>query len=116
MNLKKRIRKNTNAQSALEYVLLVGIIVVALIAMTQAIKRGTQTIIKVTGDNLGPQQNADQSFSNVTGFLESQNSQSADDRQKQILERVGIINYVQNDTSYSQMNSHTNMGFIEEQQ
>ena len=114
MKLKKKNRRNFRAQGVLEYIILVGIIVVALIAMTQAIKRGAQSIIKEGADQLAAQQNADQSFSNTTGYLDSQNTVVADDRQKQVVERVGIINYVQDDASYSLMNSSTNMGFSQE--
>ena len=115
MKLKNKNRRNLHAQGVLEYIILTGIIVVALIAMTQAIKRGAQSIIKEGADQLAAQQNADQSFSNTTGYLDSQNTVSSDDRQKQIVERVGIINYVQDDASYSLMNSSTNMGFTQEQ-
>ena len=115
MKLKNKKRRNLHAQGVLEYIMLIGIIVVALIAMTQAIKRGAQSIIKEGADQLAAQQNADQSFSNKTGYLDSQNTASADDRQKQIIERVGIINYVQDDASLGFMNSSTNMGFTQEQ-
>ena len=115
MKLKNKKRKNLHAQGVLEYIMLVGIIVVALISMTQAIKRGAQSIIKEGADQLAAQQNADQSFSNTTGYLDSQNTISADDRQKQIIERVGIINYVQDDATQMIMNSSTNMGFAQEQ-
>ena len=115
MKLKNKKRRNLHAQGVLEYIMLIGIIVVALIAMTQAIKRGAQSIIKEGADQLAAQQNADQSFSNKTGYLDSQNTASADDRQKQIIERVGIINYVQDDASSVFMNSSTNMGFTQEQ-
>lgn len=115
MKLKKKNRRNFRAQGVLEYIILIGIIVVALIAMTQAIKRGAQSIIKEGADQLAAQQNADQSFGNTTGHLDGQNTVSSDDRQKQIIERVGIINYVQDDASFTFMNSSTNMGFTEGQ-
>lgn len=111
----KRLQKNSTAQSMLEYILLIGMIVVALVAMTQAIKRGTQSIIKTAADELALQENADQTFSNTTGYLNSQNTTVQDDKQKQIVERIGIINYVQDDASIVAMDSLTNMGFTEDQ-
>ena len=100
----------------MEYVLVVGIVVVALIAMTQVIKRGSQSLIRSAAAQLGTQRDADQSFSNTTGYLDSQNSTTTDDNQKQVIERIGIINYVQDDRSDLMVNAVTNMGFIEDQQ
>ncbi len=115
MKLNKRNRKNLHAQGVLEYVLLIGIVVIALLAMTQAIKRGAQSLIKEGADQLAVQQNGEQSFSNTTGYLDVQNAISSEDKQKQVVERVGIINYIQDDASYSLMNSITNSGFTREQ-
>jgi hypothetical protein len=110
-----QLKKELQAQSMLEYILLVGMIVVALTAMTQAIKRGTQSIVKTAADELSYQQNADQTFSNTTGYLNSQNSTVQEDNQKQIVERVGIINYVRNEAALIESESLTNMGFTEDQ-
>lgn len=43
-------------QSMIEYVLLLGVVSVALIAMQVYMKRGIQGAVKVSADQLGPQQ------------------------------------------------------------
>lgn len=114
IKIKKILKKNTIAQGMLEYILLVGIVVVALISMTQAVKRGTQSIIKTAADELALQENADQKFDNRTGYLDSQNATIAEDKEKQVVDRVGVITYVQDETSFVNTESLTNMGFTEE--
>ncbi len=113
LNLKSK--KTLHGQGVLEYVLLVGIVVVALIAMTQVIKRGTQSIIRTGFAQIGAQRNADQGFSNTTGYLESQNSATSDDNQKQVVERIGIINYIRVEQSDSNTNALVNLGLTEDQ-
>ncbi len=114
MKLKKKNKKDLHGQGVLEYVLVVGIVVVALMAMTQMIKRGHQSLVRSAAAQLGAQVNADQSFGNTSGYLDSQNMLSYDDSQKQVVERVGIINYVRDSQTNTFANSLTNMGFTEE--
>ena len=115
MKLIKKNRKTIHAQGVLEYILVVGIVVVALLAMTQVIKRGSQSLIRMTAAQIGAQNTADQSFSNTTGFLENQRSTASSDSQKQVIDRGGIINYVQDELTDVNSNSVTNMGFTEDQ-
>lgn len=114
MNLTKKNKKSLHAQGVLEYVLVVGIVVISLLAMTQVIKRGSQSLIRSAAAQLGAQQNADQGFGNSSGYMDSQNSQSSEDNLRQVVERVGIINYVRDVETNTLTNSLTNMGFTEE--
>ncbi len=52
-------------QTIIEYIVLIGIITVALFYMGPLFKRGVQTLVKVTSDQIGNQQNADQDFVNA---------------------------------------------------
>lgn len=49
------MRYHNKAQNFVEYTLILGIVGVALISMQTYFKRGIQSVIKVTADDLGPQ-------------------------------------------------------------
>ncbi len=56
MNHFMRIRRmNNKAQNFVEYTLILGIVGLALFSMQAYFKRGIQSVIKVTADDLGPQ-------------------------------------------------------------
>jgi hypothetical protein len=100
----------------LEYVLLVGIITIVLFTMMQQVKRGTQSVIKVMADEIMNQQEADQSFDNRQGFLEAANTTIRMNGQKSVNTRsLGVTNYIYDDRQEMFSNTHTNMGFTEEQ-
>ena len=104
---------NQRAQSITEYILLVGIITLALFTMMQTVKRGTQSMIKTAADQIGVQSNSDQSFSREQGYLNFQNTVTSSDRQKQVIDHVGVMNYILNESETTLMHSQTNMGFTE---
>ena len=106
-----KLQRKKIAQGMMEYILLIGIIVTALMAMSLAIKRGTQSIIKIGADQIGFQENAEQKFDNKTGFLNAQNTTVQDSREKQVVDRVGIINYIPNESTFVSTNTLTNGGF-----
>jgi hypothetical protein len=111
----KKNSKRLHGQSILEYVLLIGIITVALFAMMQMVKRGTQSLVKVAADEIGNQSNSDQSFDNRQGYLDSSNSLMDSSGRKNVLERIGVINYVTSETQTTLSNTITNMGITEGQ-
>jgi len=47
-------------QTVIEYIVLIGIITVALFYMGPLFKRGVQSLVKVTSDQIGNQEDADQ--------------------------------------------------------
>jgi Flp pilus assembly pilin Flp len=115
--------KRLHGQAVLEYVLLIGIITVVLFAMMQAIKRATQSLVKTTADEIGNQVQADQfvilnngdQVPNVRqGYMEFSNSISTAQTQKQVVERVGIINYIYDDRQTTLTDAQTNLGLIEQ--
>ena len=96
----------------MEYVLLVGIVVTVLFAMTMAIKRSAQSLIKVAADEIGVQQNADQSFDR--GYLDTSYTNEIGINKKSVNEYAGVINYILDDHRDMQTTTITNMGFTEE--
>ena len=108
-------------QSILEYTIIVGIVTVVLYYMGTSIKRGIQSLIKVTADQVGNQQNSDQDFNDTQqGYMVESNTQITMDNNKETTE-LGYIpavgNAVETDnTSYNeitetQTNTITNAGF-----
>ena len=106
-------------QSILEYTIIIGIVTVVLYYMGTSIKRGYQSMIKLTADQVGNQQNADQDFSSVQqGYMLQSNSQAEQSRNKRVRETGDITagtDYVAN-TSYNdstdiQTSTITNGGF-----
>ncbi len=57
-----RAKSRDSGQTVVEYIVLIGIITAALIVMGPLFKRGVQSLVKVTSDQIGDQQNADQDF------------------------------------------------------
>lgn len=114
MRLNLISKKRLHGQGVLEYILIVGIVVIALIAMTQVIKRGTMSLIRSGFAQIGAQKNSDQGFSNKTGYLNSQNSLTADYNERQVVDRLGIINYIRLEQSNSSTNALVNLGFTED--
>jgi len=110
-------------QTILEYTIMVGIVVIVLSYMGTGIKRGVQSLVKVTADQVGNQQNSDQDFNDTqTGFMEGSNSQVIENKYKQATEQgyipaSGIAAYTSNTTynesTYSSTNTMTNSGFVQ---
>ncbi len=53
-------RQGGAGQTIVEYIVLIGIITLALMAMGPLFKRGVQSLVKATADQIGNQQKADQ--------------------------------------------------------
>ena len=108
-------------QTMLEYTIIVGIVTVVLYYMGTSIKRGMQSLVKVTADQVGNQQNSDQDFTDYQqGYMIGSNTQTVENRNKQVAEygyinasQVGIYtgNTAYNESSYTMTNTITNGGF-----
>ena len=98
-------------QSILEYILLIGVVTLALYYMGPAFKRGIQSVAKVTVDQLGNQQSADQDFTEDGGHLEISKSQSNSSSNKQVRERLYTTTTHVNESMDMVTNSSTNGGF-----
>ena len=108
-------------QTILEYTMIIGILTMVLYYMGTGIKRGVKSLVKVTADQVGTQQNADQDFNDVQqGYMVASNSQVQETRDK-LTSEVGYIpnasnavfstNTSYNDSTYTISNTTTNGGF-----
>ena len=98
-------------QSIVEYIMILGIVVIALYAMGPYMKRGVQSIIKGTADQLAFQKNADQDFSPDSSHLESSVTLTNTDNEDSVQSLNGMTNKVFNDSTTTLTNTITNMGF-----
>ncbi len=74
-------------QSILEYTIIIGIVTVVLYYMGTGIKRGVQSLVKVTADQVGNQQNADQDFNDTRqGYMQASNGVAQESNYKQVTE------------------------------
>ena len=120
--------ENIHAQVLLEYIIIIGIVTIVLFAMYQMAKRGIQSIVKVTADQVGNQQSSDQvsgilidttgkgqsdnlSVRSVSSFLVSLNSTTNVNNQKKFLENTGTPVYSWDEGVLTSSNSLTDLGF-----
>ena len=113
-------------QTILEYTIMVGIIAVMLSYMGTGIKRGVQSLVKVTADQVGNQENSDQDYTDdQQGYMVASNSASQEARSKQITETgyipqtgptVYVSNTSVNERTDTQSNTITNGGFTQTSQ
>jgi len=110
-------------QSILEYTIIIGIITVVLYFMGTGIKRGVQSLVKITADQVGNQINADQDFNDTQqGYLQASNSVTNESKNKQVTElgyipqsgnAVYVTDISVNESTDTQTNTITNGGFIQ---
>lgn len=110
-------------QSILEYTIIVGIVTVVLYYMGTGVKRGVQSLIKITADQVGNQQNSDQDFNDTQqGYMVTSNTQTNENNNKQVAEfgyvtandiNVETTNISYNDATDTQENTITNGGFTQ---
>src|SRR5208283_1803162 len=78
-------------QTILEYTMIVSILTVVLFYMGTSIKRGVQSLVKVTADQVGSQQNSDQDFNDAqSGYMIRSNTVKEDINKKETKE-IGYI-------------------------
>ena len=100
------------AQVFLEYVIIVSVVILVLIAMSTLIKRGTQGMIKVVADEIGLQANAEQNA--AEGYLKYSNVLTRARAGERTLENVGDTVYAYDDEVSTTQRSIINLGFTEE--
>ena len=108
--LRQRQNKDQKAQIFLEYVLVIGAVVMVLFAMSMVIKRGTQGMIKVVADQVGNQVNSEQDFASGA-FLRESYSSTRSDTSKSKTEWLGQTIYTYEDAISTTSNTIINMGF-----
>jgi len=110
-------------QTILEYTIIVGIVTVVLFYMGTAVKRGVQSLVKVTADQVGNQQEADQDFNDVQeGYMNASNTVTEDSKNKEITETgyipvspgpVYVTSISENEVTDTETNTITNGGFTQ---
>ncbi len=115
--------RSRRGQSILEYTIIVGIVTVVLYYMGTGIKRGVQSLVKVTADQVGNQQNADQDFNDTQqGYMQGSNSMTQESKTKQAAESgyipasgnaVYVSNITVNESTDTLTNTITNGGFTQ---
>jgi hypothetical protein len=110
---KKNCRfESRDAQSLLEYILLIGIITTSLLAMGTLLKRGIQGIVKITADQIGNQQNAEQKITPTSGYLIEAYTSTQSNIKKNTRELNGAVDYIFDDRVDTFSNSLVNLGFF----
>ena len=112
-----------HGQTILEYTIIIGIVTMMLFYMGTSIKRGLQSLLKVTADQVGNQQNSDQDFSDVRqGYMNGSISWTNETKNKEA-DQIGYIpstgkaveitNISVSETTDTVSNTITNGGFTE---
>lgn len=96
-------------QTMLEYLLLIGVVTLVLVSMGTDFKRGLQSMVKVTADQLGNQEGAEQNFNEQSGILINSLTKNRQVRGKLLNEVQGVLNYRQAEYSETLTQSLTNV-------
>ena len=110
--MKKNFYQN-QAQTIVEYTLLIGITIAILLAVTPMIKRGTQGMVKVVADELGTQQNAEQVGGDGGGLIKSDVNSNFDRQQTKKEWLTGTTHSIftgYNDSTTMDIKSESSMG------
>ena len=101
-----------NAQTILEYILLVGIVTMALVFMGTDFKRALQSVIATTSDQLGGQVNSEQDVDiRQRGYMVNSISNSTQGHQLTKNYTLGKENLIVNDRSQTSSSTVSNVGF-----
>lgn len=98
-------------QSIIEYIIILGVIIVALYAMGPYLKRGVQSVIKGTADQLAFQKNSDQDFSPDSSHMESSASMTNAQNQRTVEGLNGRTSTTVNESTNTITETTTSMGF-----
>ena len=91
--------------------MVIGLAAAVFFAMGPFFKRGIQSIVKLTADQIAPQQNAEQRITPLSGYLVENYSSVSYSHGKNTIENIGIVNYVSDDLDFTISNSKVNLGF-----
>ena len=109
------LKKPHSAQILLEHVLLIGVVLLALIAMGPMMRRTLQSVIKITADEIGAQKDSDQDFNSDRGYLVESNTQTTYSRKIRHLDIPGLaIKNILEEVTDTTTFTITNLGFTEE--
>ncbi len=104
--------RSNRGQTIVEYIIILGIVIIALYAMGPYMKRGVQSVVKATADQLAVQNSAEQDFSPKGSHLDRSDTLARVDNRRHVQQAAGWTNTTydleQTDTL---TNTMTNLGF-----
>lgn len=106
--------RRSGGQSIIEYVIIIGIAVMALYAMGPSFRRGVQSVIKSTADQLAPQKNAEQDFSSDTSHLDSSATKTNATVSRNTQELLYSTTTTSDESASTLTNTVTNSGFSQQ--
>ncbi|GEM_PF-4663835 len=106
------LRRGRQAQSLIEYSMVIGIVVAILVAMQPLIKRSTQGMIKLVADQIGIQNQSDQPFDS-SSYLNITYSTTRTTLFEERTEHNTMANYIYSDISVTHSTQVMNLGVSE---
>ncbi len=101
----------SRGQSMVEYSIIVGLVAAILFTMGPFLRRGINSVVKLTADQIANQQDAEQRVTNRSGYLVDTRTAQQAITSKNTKEWLGDTNYYYNDADVSQTTSLVNLGF-----
>ncbi len=109
--IKRQKYHKKAAQIMVEYVLVLGLVIVMLITMLPVLNRMSQSMIKVVADQVGNQANGDQEFGE-SGRLVHQYDTTRTNTNKFLEHQADVITHRYDDTISRESESLMNLGTI----
>lgn len=97
-------------QSLIEYIIIIGIVMTSVYIMAPAFKRGTQSVIKVTADQLGAQENAEQDFGPGASHMDNSFASTVVQNNRRVFDATSGVSTLTNETTQSFTNTLTDGG------
>ncbi len=98
-------------QSLLQYTIVLGIAATVFVVMAPMLRRVTQGFIKVAADQIGGQQNGEQSFNLAGGYLKNSTQWRGGVTDKRTQEFAGNVTYFYDDEIQGWSKADVDMGF-----
>lgn len=81
------------AQTFIEYLLVISVVTIIMIAMSSLLRRSVQGMVKAVADQVGFQQNAEQQINGTDGQLTDMVTKMQRDERINVRDRLGNIMY-----------------------
>ena len=101
----------TKGQTIVEYIVMIGIVAAVLYTMGPTFKRGVQSLIKGTADQLAAQNTSDQDFSYGSSHLDNSFSSTITNNQRKAQELIYTSSVQVDERADTYSNSITNAVF-----
>ncbi len=103
-------KNNLKAQTVIEYILLIGIVVGVLLVMSPYMRRLIQGLVKTVADQVGNQVNSEQDFEQ-SGYLVNSFTTTGATADQETRELLGTFNYIYDDETETKTKTSLNLGF-----